>query len=90
MHKKITRLIRGGKCGKPVTPGFFVWLSSWESSGPLWRVEGYFSTSVTGPKGSAGVSVAVHRAPTISSFTVTVDTGEEVKVIYDGEYPCKD
>ncbi len=73
--------------GKPIKPGTFVFLSSWESGGS--SAEGHFSMSVEGPKGQGDVIVDSARGPGYSSFRVVLETDKKTLTIHQGTFPCR-
>jgi hypothetical protein len=72
--------------GEPIEPGFFAWISYFESGGGV--RQGHFSTSVSGPQGKGRVSASFYRTPVGSSLDIWFKTGGEEVSIYSGDYPC--
>ena len=73
--------------GTPITPAFFAWISSFKSSGDL--ESGFFSTDLSGPKGSGSLRVSGTRDSSGLSLTATfVQNGRTISV-QNGRTQCR-
>ena len=73
--------------GTPVTPAFFAWISSFKSSGDL--ESGFFSTDLSGPKGSGSLRVSGSRDSSSLSLNVTfIQNGRTISVL-SGKTQCR-
>lgn len=72
--------------GEPMTPGLFAWTTYFESGGGL--RQGRFSTTLTGPRGSAKLVAEFYRTPLGATLGVWLKAGEGEIGVYNGTYPC--
>jgi len=72
--------------GRPWQPGFFAWTSYYESNSAV--RQGNFSTTLTGPRGRARVTVEFYRNPVTSFMHIGMNTERGTMTIYEGEYVC--
>lgn len=74
--------------GQPLTPGFLAWTQSYESVPHGTRM--YFTSSVSGPRGSGQVRANIHRLSTSESYMIEYQdlAGDWVR-LYSGGNPCR-
>jgi hypothetical protein len=73
--------------GTPITPAFFAWINSFKSSGDF--ESGFFSTDLSGPKGSGSLRVNGTRDSSGLSLNVTfIQNGRTISVL-SGRTQCR-
>jgi hypothetical protein len=73
--------------GRPLEPGFLAWTRNYESDPNGVRM--YFTSSVSGPRGSGQVRANIHRLSLSESYLIEYQdpVGDWVR-LYSGSNPC--
>lgn len=74
--------------GEPVEPGLFAWMPFFESGGHV--RQGYFTTTVSGPRGKGKIKADFYRAPVGSTLEILFEFEGDETVLYSGPYVCPD